>query len=88
MSVTGKGPRPVKITSERVRERPLLRAGRWVEGLLLLFDLGYHRYQWFACIVLYLTNVPPEKLRPRDVAATYAAAGRSSWRRVRVAFRI
>jgi len=50
MSVTGKGPRSVKLTSERVHEGPVLRAGRWVEGRLLLFDLGYYRFQLFACI--------------------------------------
>jgi hypothetical protein len=47
MSVKGAGPRSVKLTSERVHEGPVLRAGRWVAGLLLLFDLGYSRYQLF-----------------------------------------
>jgi IS4 transposase len=50
MSVKGAGPRSVKLTSERVHEGPVLRAGKWVAGLLLLFDLGYYRYQLFDCI--------------------------------------
>ena len=50
MSVKGAGPRSVKLTSERVHEGPVLRAGKWVAGLLLLFDLGYYRFQLFDCI--------------------------------------
>jgi IS4 transposase len=40
----------VKITAERVHDGPVLRAGRWVKGRLLLFDLGYCRYQLFDAI--------------------------------------
>jgi putative transposase len=47
MSVCGKGPTRVKLTSERVHDGPVLRAGAWVEGRLLLFDLGYWRFQLF-----------------------------------------
>jgi len=50
LNVQGKGPQRVKLTSERVHDGPVLRAGRWVAGRLLLFDLGYFRYQLFDAI--------------------------------------
>lgn len=50
LNVRGKGPQRVKITSERVHDGPVLRAGAWVKGRLLLFDLGYFRYSLFAAI--------------------------------------
>ncbi len=50
LSVTGRGPASVKVTSERVHDGPVLRAGRWVKDTLLIFDLGYYRFQLFDCI--------------------------------------
>jgi IS4 transposase len=50
LNVRGQGPQRVKITSERVHDGPVLRAGQWVMGRLLLFDLGYFRYSLFAAI--------------------------------------
>lgn len=50
MSVTGEGEQSVKITSERAHDGPVLRVGKWVRDRLFLFDLGYFRYQLFACI--------------------------------------
>jgi putative transposase len=50
LSVTGAGPKTVKVTSERVHDGPVLRAGAWVQDRLLIFDLGYYRFQLFACI--------------------------------------
>lgn len=50
LNVRGEGPQSVKVTSERVHDGPVLRAGRWVAGRLLLFDLGYFRYQLFDAI--------------------------------------
>lgn len=50
LNVHGMGPHRIKITSERVHDGPVLRAGRWVKGRLLLFDLGYFRYSLFAAI--------------------------------------
>lgn len=50
LNVRGRGPQTVKITSERVHDGPVLRAGQWVKGRLLLFDLGYFRYSLFAAI--------------------------------------
>jgi len=50
LNVQGKGPQRVQLTSERVHDGPVLRAGGWVAGRLLLFDLGYFRYQLFDAI--------------------------------------
>lgn len=50
LSVTGKGPRSVKVTAERVHDGPVFRVGEWVRGRLLLFDLAYFRFQLFSCI--------------------------------------
>lgn len=50
LNVRGRGPQSIKLTSERVHDGPVLQAGRWVKGKLLLFDLGYFRYQLFAAI--------------------------------------
>lgn len=50
LNVRARGPQSIKITSERVHDSPVLRAGRWVKGRLLLFDLGYFRYSLFAAI--------------------------------------
>jgi putative transposase len=50
LSVASRGPSSIKITSQRVHDGPVLRAGGWVKGRLLLFDLGYYRFQLFARI--------------------------------------
>jgi len=50
MSVKGRGPRSVKLTSGRQHDGPVFRVGRWVRDRLLIFDLGYFRYQLFDCI--------------------------------------
>jgi len=50
LNVRALGPQHIKITSERVADGPALRAGRWMKGRLLLFDLGYFRYALFAAI--------------------------------------
>lgn len=50
LSVVGSGAQSVKVTSERVHDGPVLKAGEWVKDRLLLFDLGYYRYQLFARI--------------------------------------
>jgi IS4 transposase len=51
MSVEGCGPKSVRVTSERVHDGPVLRAGKWVKDRLLLFDLGYYQFRLFARIV-------------------------------------
>jgi IS4 transposase len=50
LSVVGHGASSVKVTSERVHDGPVLKAGKWVRDRLLLFDLGYYRFQLFARI--------------------------------------
>ena len=50
LNVRGVGPQRIKLTAERVHDGPVLRAGQWVKGRLLLFDLGYFRYSLFAAI--------------------------------------
>jgi len=48
MSVLDGSPRRVKLTPERTNDRtPWRKVGRWVEGRLLLFDLGYFSYSLF-----------------------------------------
>lgn len=47
MSVTGKGRQSVKLTAERDSDGPVFGVGPWVEGRLLLFDLGYYSYSLF-----------------------------------------
>lgn len=51
MSVKGRGKSTVKLTSGRVHDRRKLVVDRWVEGKLLLFDLGYYHFQLFRTIV-------------------------------------
>lgn len=50
LSVAGAGGQSVRVTAERVHDGPVFRVGPWVKDRLLLFDLGYFRYQLFACI--------------------------------------
>jgi putative transposase len=50
LSVRGSGKQSIKVTSERAHDGPVFTVGRWVKDHLLLFDLGYFRYQLFSCI--------------------------------------
>ena len=50
MSVSGGGAHKVKVTGERANDHRTLQMGPWVQGRLMLFDLGYFRYQLFDCI--------------------------------------
>jgi IS4 transposase len=50
LGVRGNGDHSVKVTSERVHDGPVFTVGPWVRDKLLLFDLGYFRYQLFDCI--------------------------------------
>lgn len=50
ISATGQGPRAIKITAERAHDGPIFTVGKWVKDRLLLFDLGYFRFQLFSCI--------------------------------------
>lgn len=50
MSVKGTGRSTVGVTSGRVHEIRKLSIGPWVRGKLLVFDLGFYRFQLFSCI--------------------------------------
>ena len=50
LSVTGAGGGSLKVTDQRMHDGPVFRVGPWVRDRLLLFDLGYFRYQLFDCI--------------------------------------
>jgi len=50
VSVRGAGKQSIKVTSERAHDGPVFTVGKWVKDHLLLFDLGYFRYQLFSCI--------------------------------------
>ena len=43
-------PRTIRVTEGRRHECKNFRVGKWVQGRLLLFDLGFFRYQLFDCI--------------------------------------
>ena len=49
-SAAGAGLRSIKITAERAHDGPAFTVGKWVKDRLLLFDLGYFRFQLFSCI--------------------------------------
>ena len=49
-SVLGRGVQRVKLTGERASDHRTLSIGPWVSNRLLMFDLGYFRYQLFDCI--------------------------------------
>jgi putative transposase len=61
LNVIGRGLHSIKLTCERVHDGPVLRAGGWVRGKLLIFDLGYYRFQLFAridaCAGFFLTRL-------------------------------
>lgn len=49
-SVAAAGLRSVKVTAERAHDGPVFTVGKWVRDRLLLFDLGYFRFQLMSCI--------------------------------------
>jgi hypothetical protein len=53
MSVTGKGKSSVMLTPGNRHESRVFTVGKWVENKLLMFDLGYYRFQLFARIRRY-----------------------------------
>lgn len=80
MSVRGRGVTRVKLTGERANERRTLRVGPWVRDRLLLFDLGYFRYQLFDCIDRnggYFLSRLPARANPRIVAGHRRWRGRA-----------
>ena len=80
MSVMGQGVRRVKLTGERGSERRALCVGPWVRDRLLIFDLGYFRYQMFDCIDRnggYFLSRLSGTANPRIVAVNRAWRGRA-----------
>lgn len=80
MSVRGQGPRSVKLTSGRQHDGPVFRVGRWVRDRLLMFDLGYFRYQLFDCIDRnggYFISRLKENANPEITATLRQWRGRS-----------
>ena len=80
MSVKGRGVERVKLTDERANDHRTRRIGPWVRARLLTFDLGYFRYQMFACIDRnggYFLSRLPVRANPRIVAVLRRWRGRS-----------
>ena len=80
MSARGMGAQQVKVTGERASDHRTLRMGSWVAGRLLLFDLGYFRYQLFDAIDrnggYFLTRLAANA-NPRIVATHRRCRGRA-----------
>jgi len=71
MSVLAEGPRKVKLTSGRTHDIKALEIGPWVKDRLLLFDLGYYKFQLFDCIRRnggYFVSRMKENANPKIVA--------------------
>jgi putative transposase len=80
MSVKGRGLERVKLTGERANDHRTLRIGPWVQDRLLMFDLGYFRYQMFDCIDRnggYFLSRLPMRANPRIVAVHRRWRGRT-----------
>ncbi len=80
ISVTGAGKQSIKITSERRHDGPVFQVGKWVSGKLLLFDLGYFRYQLFDCITRnrgYFVSRLKSNSNPTIVAVNRKHRGRA-----------
>jgi putative transposase len=80
MSVAGRGPRSVKLTRERVGDGRVLRIGPWVKERLLMFDLGYYRFQLFSRIADnggYFISRLKKTANPKIVSANRIWRGRS-----------
>jgi IS4 transposase len=70
----------VTLTSGRQHDGPVFRVGRWVRDRLLLFDLGYFRYQLFDCIDRnggYFISRLKENANPEITATLRQWRGRS-----------
>jgi putative transposase len=80
LSVTGAGDQSVKVTDGRRHDGPVFTVGPWVAGKLLLFDLGYFRYQLFASITRntgYFVSRLKAHANPTIVAVHRSWRGRS-----------
>jgi IS4 transposase len=80
MSVAGRGPRSVKLTTERIGDGAVFRIGPWVRDRLLLFDLGFYRFQLFGRIAQnggYFVSRLKKNANPMIVSANRIWRGRS-----------
>ena len=50
ISVTGGGPKSISFHAGKTAEVKTMRIGPWVKGTIVLFDLGYFKYQLFSRI--------------------------------------
>ena len=81
MSVRGTGVHKVKVTGERAKDHRTLQMGPWVEGRLLLFDLGYFRYHSLIALTETAdTSLPawPPTPTPASWPPTVSGAGAPS----------
>src|SRR5487761_797740 len=80
ISVTGAGNQSVKVTEGKRHDGPVFTVGPWVAEKLLLFDLGYFRYQLFASITRnagYFVSRLKSHANPTIVAVHRSWRGRS-----------
>ena len=80
ISAKGAGKNSIKVTSQRKHEGPVFHVGRWVTGKLLLFDLGFFRYQLFASITRnggYFVSRLKRNTNPEIVAVNHRHRGRA-----------
>ena len=80
MSVFGASPRMVQLFSERTKELKMLKVGKWVEGRLLLFDLGYYMFSLFERIGRnggYFISRAKDNFNPVIIKSNASCRGRS-----------
>jgi putative transposase len=80
LTVGGAGRQSIRLTGQRVSDGPVFKVGPWIRGHLLLFDLGYFRYQLFACITRnrgYFVSRLKANANPRIVALKRKHRGRA-----------
>jgi len=79
-SAKGAGKNSIRVTSQRKHEAPLFRIGPWVADKLLLFDLGFFRYQLFDSITRnggFFVSRLKRNTNPEIVAVNHRHRGRS-----------
>lgn len=80
MSVFAASPRMVQLFSERAKELKMLKIGKWVEGRLLLFDLGYYMFSLFERIDRnggYFVSRAKDNFNPVVTGSNASCRGRS-----------
>ncbi len=80
MSVFAASPRMVQPFSERTKELKMLKFGKWVEGRLLLFDLGYYQFSLFERIGRnggFFISRAKDNFNPVITSNNFACRGRS-----------